>query len=561
MSYLILARKYRPQTFTDVVAQEHVTRTLQNSLRNDRVSSGYLFCGPRGTGKTTTARLLARAVNCLSGPTAEPCGECSACTEIARGASLDVLEIDAASNTGVDDIRKLRENVRHSPTGGKKLIYIIDEVHRLSGPAFDALLKTLEEPPPHAMFILATTEPFKVPETILSRTQRFDFKRVSVKDLAEHLTRIAASEKLKVTEGALRMIARKADGSVRDSLSLLDQIAAYTTDDITEKEVIEALGLVDRTFLFDFVDAIAAKDSKTSLGLTKKLIESGVDPKDFVAELLEHFRVLLVLSTDKESGELLDFGGEEITEYIRQADYYSVGDIIRLMKTAADLNADLKDSGLDGRLLLEMTAVKMAEMEATVRFQDVLDALSQGGADSSSGSSDLFGSSQKKKNDPITDRVTLVRNQPEPKQDQPSSTPTYTRAVNLPFIRAGWENFLGVMRQKRPMLASQLGLVEVREVKDNKVVFVYPSSGENSKVIVEKSENLKEITAALRDHFKANLSIRFEIDHAMKPPVLADEQNHKRTVNLKELVDQSPRIKQLIEKIDGEIIGVKNSRK
>jgi len=561
MSYLILARKYRPQTFADVVAQEHVTRTLQNSLRNDRVSSGYLFCGPRGTGKTTTARLLARAVNCKDGPTPEPCGECPACHEIARGASLDVLEIDAASNTGVDDIRRLRENVRHSPAGGKKLIYIIDEVHRLSGPAFDALLKTLEEPPPHAMFILATTEPFKVPETILSRTQRFDFKRVSVKDLTEHLIKIAIKEKLKVTDAALRMIARKADGSVRDSLSLLDQIAAYSIDTITDREVIEALGLVDRSFLFDFVSAIAARDSKKSLAMIKKLIDSGVDPKDFVAELLEHFRILLVLSTDKESGDLLDFSEEEVAEYTRQADYYSVGDLIRLMKTAADLNADLKDSGLDGRLLLEMNAVKMAEMEATVRFQEVLDAISQGGADLPPGGSDLFGQSQKKKNEPAGERLTLVRNEPEPKPQASSSPPTYTRAVNLPIIKTGWDAFLGVLRQKRPMLASQLGLVEVREVKDNKILLVYPSSGENSKVIVEKVDNLKEITAALREHFKANLNIRFAIDPDMKPPRAASEQTEKRTVNLKELVDKSPRIKHLMEKVDGEVIGVKDSQK
>lgn len=560
MSYLVLARKYRPQTFADIVAQEHVTKTLQNSLKSDRIGSGYLFCGPRGTGKTTTARLLARAVNCTKGPTADPCGECPACIEITRGASLDVLEIDAASNTGVDDIRRLRENVRHSPAGGKKLIYIIDEVHRLSGPAFDALLKTLEEPPPHAMFILATTEPFKVPETILSRTQRFDFKRVSVKDLTEHLTKIAAAEKMKVAEGALRIIARKADGSVRDSLSLLDQIAAYSTGGISEKEVIEALGLVDRSFLFDFARAIASKDSKSSLKLIKNLFDSGVDPKDFVAELLEHFRILLILCTDKDSGELLSFGEEEVKEYAEQADYFSIGDLIRLMKCAADLNADLKDSGLDGRLLLEMNAVKMAEMESTVKFQEVLDAIKQGPAVGSEGV-DLFGQTEKKKTEALTDPVTLVRNQPEPRETRTSSPPAHTRAVNLPIVQSGWDNFLAMFRQKRPMLASQLGMADIKEVKDNKITMIYAASGENSKLIVEKPDNLNEITGALREHYKANVSIRFEIDHAKAPPRLADEQKNSNSVDVNTLVKNSPRLKQIIDKFDGEVIGAKKLRK
>ncbi|HKK20407.1 MAG TPA: DNA polymerase III subunit gamma/tau, partial [candidate division Zixibacteria bacterium] len=389
MSYLVFARKYRPQTFEDIVAQEHVTRTLQNSIKNDRTGSGYLFCGPRGTGKTTTARILAKAVNCVNGPTPVPCGECSACIEITKGSSLDVLEIDAASNTGVDDIRTLRENVRYLPTNGKKRIYIIDEVHRLSGPAFDALLKTLEEPPPHVMFIFATTEPTKVPETILSRTQRFDFKRVSVADLAGHLGNIAGKEKLSISEPALRMIARKADGSVRDSLSLMDQIAAYATGEITEKEVIEALGLVDRKFLFEFTTAIAGKQSRTSLQLIKQIFDGGIDPKDFVAELLEHLRTLLVLATDRGSGELLELGEEELKEYMSQTDYFSVGDIVRLMKMGGELNRDLKDSGLDERLLLEMTAVKMAEMESTVKFEEILSMMKQN--PSAAPSSDLFG--------------------------------------------------------------------------------------------------------------------------------------------------------------------------
>ncbi len=394
MSYIVLARKHRPQQFEDVVGQEHVTRTLRNAVRNDRIGSGYLFCGPRGTGKTTCARLLAKALNCANGPTPDPCGECPNCIEITKGSSLDVLEIDAASNTGVDDVRTLRENVRYLPTSGNKRIYIIDEVHRLSGAAFDALLKTLEEPPEHVLFIFATTEPMKVPETILSRTQRFDFKRVSTTDLIGNLKRIAEKEKLDIDDVAIGLLARKADGSVRDSLSLLDQIAAYAGGAIGEAEVIEALGLVDRQMLFDFTSGIASKENIKVLDLVRRVLEAGIDARDFVAEFLEHLRILLVLATDKSAGDLLNLNESELDEYRQQADFFSVGDVIRLMKMSADLNRDLKDSGLDERLLMEMTAVKMAEMESTVRFEDVLAMIGQ---NPGAGEPDLFAGGQKKR--------------------------------------------------------------------------------------------------------------------------------------------------------------------
>ena len=382
-------------SFEHVVAQEHITKTLQNGIKNNRIGQGYLFCGPRGTGKTTTARILAKAINCQEGPTPTPCGKCTTCQEITSGSSLDVLEIDAASNTGVDDIRTLRENVRYMPTSGTMRIYVIDEVHRLSASAFDALLKTLEEPPAHVMFIFATTEPLKVPDTILSRTQRFDFKLVSIDDLAIHLKKIADSEKLDISESALRLVARKANGSVRDSLSLLDQIAAYGTGSISDVDVIEALGLVDKKILFDFTEAIAAKDKLATLKLIKTIFENGVDSKDFIAELLEHLRILLILATDKETGDLLNLSKDDLEDYTKQKDFYSVGDIIRLMKICTDTNADLKFSGLDERLLLEMNAVKMAEIEATVKFEDIL-ALIQQNPQMATASTELFPPRKKK---------------------------------------------------------------------------------------------------------------------------------------------------------------------
>ncbi len=566
MSYLVFARKYRPMTFEDIVAQEHVTKTLQNAVKNDRVGSGYLFCGPRGTGKTTTARVLAKALNCLNGPTPKPCGECAVCREITVGTSLDVLEIDAASNTGVDDVRALRENVRYLPTGGKKRIYVIDEVHRLSGPAFDALLKTLEEPPPHVIFILATTEPIRVPDTILSRTQRFDFKRVGLGDLVNHLKNIARKENIKIDDAAVKLIARKADGSVRDSLSLMDQIAAYAGQKMTEKDVVAALGLVDKQMLFDFTAAVASRDSKSVLSITDRIFKAGVDTHDFITELLEHFRTLLVVAANREAADLSEFSTDERNLYREQAQYFSVGDIIRLMKIGADVNRDLRN-GLDERLLLEMSGVKMAEMEATVRFEDILEHLKR---NQPAQPNDLFGTTEKKKDD----RIVLTS---ASRDTKPGSTPGVTsehtglsveglsremssRPVNLPVIESGWDNFLSLLRQRSSMLASLMSMGEIRQVKDNTVRLVFPAAGSTNKQVVEKADNLSLILGALREHYRSNLSIKFEVDPEKTRLSNSFGNNSLSKEDVDKLVESSPRLKKLIERVNGEVIGIRKAK-
>ena len=556
MVYQVFARKYRPPTFEDVVAQTHVTRTLQNAIRNNRVGSGYLFCGPRGTGKTTTARLLAKALNCVNGPTPVPCGECPACHDITAGSSLDVLEIDAASNTGVDDMRALRERINLTPAGGKKKIYIIDEVHRLSGAAFDALLKTLEEPPEHVVFIFATTEPIKVPETILSRTQRFDFKRVSTSDLAGHMKNIAEREGITIEDAALALLARRGDGSVRDSLSLLDQVAAYAGDSIHEQDVVDALGLVDRQTLFDFCETVASQDSRKALVTIKGVIESGLDVEDFLKELLDHLRILMILGTDRESHDLVNLSTSELADYLKQIEYFSVGDIIRLMKMTGDSLGDLK-TGLDERLVLEVAAVKMASMESTVSFQQILAHLQQNPQAAAAGGRDLFNGGSKKKVEPGRP---VENSAPADAPEETIDPSTLTRTMNLPQLRSGWDGFLAGLRRKSPMLSSQLGMAEVREVRDNKVLLMFGANGATSLQLVRKTENLQLLTRSLREHFRANLRITVDIDASKTAPEREREQKGTDKEAIDKMVAESPRLQSLLEKVDGEIIGVRKAK-
>src|SRR3989338_6437933 len=314
MSYLVYARKFRPQCFGDIIGQEHVTATLQNGIKEKKIAQSFLFSGTRGVGKTSAARILAKSLNCEKGIEPEPCGKCISCKEITQGSSLDILEIDGASNRGIDEIRTLRENVKFKPSHGRYKIYIIDEVHMLTGEAFNALLKTLEEPPEHVKFIFATTEAHKVPLTILSRCQRYNFRRIPAALMIQTLREVANKEKLKVKDDVLFLIAKHSEGSLRDGESLLDQLASYGDGEVAAEDVAFTLGLTGDDVYFLLLGALKARDGKKVLATVGKVIEAGKDLVQFSRGLLEIFRDLLVSQVGKPSDELVEGTAERIAE-------------------------------------------------------------------------------------------------------------------------------------------------------------------------------------------------------------------------------------------------------
>ena len=329
MAYTALYREWRPSTFYDVVGQEHITTTLKNQILNNRIAHAYLFCGTRGTGKTSTAKIFARAVNCLNPINEEPCNECEICVDTLNDNIMDIVEIDAASNNSVDDIRELRESVKYTPSKAKYKVYIIDEVHMLSQGAFNALLKTLEEPPSYVIFILATTEPHKIPATILSRCQRFDFKRVSSKDIASRMAYICKKENIEAEEKALSLIARNSQGALRDALSILDQAIAMGDGSVNYDSVVGMLGLVTNEYLFDITSAIIERNIQKAMNIIEEVVYAGKDINLFIKDLTGHFRNLLMAKVTNNPEEVLDMSMENINLIKEQGSRIRVEEIMR----------------------------------------------------------------------------------------------------------------------------------------------------------------------------------------------------------------------------------------
>ncbi len=564
MTYLVMARKYRPQTFEEVVGQSHVTTTLKHAIQTNRISHAYLFTGPRGTGKTTVARILAKAINCKEGPTPQPCNQCDSCREITIGRSLDVVEIDGASNNSVDDIRTLRENIRYVPTQQKYKVYIIDEVHMLSDSAFNALLKTLEEPPAHAIFVFATTEPHKVPQTVVSRCQRFDFRRIPTTDLVRTILEIAQKEKVEIAQEAAFTLARRADGSLRDVLSLLDQVIAYGGGDgsdqqaqktITAELVSETLGLVDQDRLFEITDAIAQKDSAKGISILDQLMDSGVDLPEFVNSLIQHLRNLLVSKLPGDSTGLFDLSDNFIQKYKEKNSDFSEADLLRMLKAVADLNQNLKRAS-DPRILLEMTLMKLLKMESSVSLEEVLsklDLLKSRESGCGSRSDSAAGKGSASQSSPSADVHGPVKEQaPSAAAACEDDYSMVTEPLSTDELQRKWGLVLGNIKKSKMSLWSLLKDGEILNLADDTLTVEFHNGRNFHKKQAERKENFNLIQKVLGDVFQQPLRVKFELNQDKTGAV--DKPDDSQSGTARSEAAKDPLVKSILDTFDGEII-------
>ncbi len=452
MSYQVIARKYRPQRFEDVVGQEHVTTTLANAIRAGRIAHAYLFCGPRGTGKTTTARIFAKALNCTGGPRVDFDVNDVKCVEIAEGRSLDVIEIDGASNNGVDQVRDLRDSARFAPASSKFKIYIIDEVHMLSAAAFNALLKTLEEPPAHVKFFFATTDPEKVLPTILSRCQRFDLRRIPAALIVKHLTEIAKQEGVKVDDAALYAIARGADGGMRDAESTLDQLISFCGSEIAETDVLSMFGLAARAQLLTLAGAVLAADVETALRELNDLAKSGKDLGRLLGDLLNHFRNLLIFQVSKGDLNLLEVSEAEAAALSEQVKSADAATLTRILEVLTDADGRLRDAA-SKKILLEVAVLKAIQARNAVPIDAVLKQLQQLRGDRGSGSTASSGVAGV----PSTPSATTTGNSQRPAAStSPAMTLSDAPASATADLADLWPRLLEAAGRASPFLRSYL---------------------------------------------------------------------------------------------------------
>lgn len=516
MAYQVLARKWRPQQFDDVVGQEHVTRTLKNAISENRVAHAYLLVGPRGTGKTTTARIFAKALNCVKGPTPTPCDQCDACREIMTGSSMDVVEIDAASNTGVDHVRDLRDNARYTPVRGPFKIYVIDEVHMLSAGAFNALLKTLEEPPSHVKFVLATTDPQKVPPTIQSRCQRFDLRRIATPVIAEAIGRIAKAEKVDVDEDALLAIARGAEGGMRDAQSALDQLIAFVGPSIREDDVLSVFGLVSRGVLEELAGAVLTGDVSTILRRIAELDAAGKDMQRLIIELLEHYRNILVALHAGVQSDVLDVTGAQRRVLESQMKHASAGRLLDVVHILTDTDARLRYA-LSRRTLVEMALIRAARVATMVSIDDILkhlhglrEAVAQqvppdGTADASSKKQIIPSGavSEKKSPDPVAPPVP-----PQPSTDVQPGPEAWAGEHQRLFVH--WQELIEQAGHVVPLIKRYLMDAKPLSVEDDRVTIGFDPEFESSLENIDIPRNRSALQKVLGRFLNRNIHVLFK---------------------------------------------------
>jgi DNA polymerase III subunit gamma/tau len=538
MAYEVLALKYRPKVFEDLVGQEPVTRTLTHAIQQNRIAHAFLFSGVRGVGKTTTARILAKALNCASGPTVRPCGECPACLEIARGSSLDVLEIDGASNNGVAEVRDIIEGARYAPSRDRFKIYIIDEVHMLSTPAFNALLKTLEEPPPSVKFVFATTEYHKIPDTILSRCQEFEFRTVSRSEIAQQLRKIVDAEGVRASEAALAILARTAEGSLRDGISALDQVIAATGSEIGENEVTEVLGLVERQVLRETAEAIVARDTEAILRVVDRLSRSGRDLRFFTSSLMQYLRDVLVTRVAPHARDLLSVPGET-ADLEALAGELGEEDLVRSLEVLTQAEDGLRLSP-EPRFHLEMALLKIAQLRRLASFEELLarfEKLASGGGPAP----------------PVPPGPATLpkKTSPAPERAHEAAPPSQ----NVGTVEALWER----LKAGKPMLHAIVSRHHRTEVEAGRLRIQFLSE---QKVLAEQLRD-KTFMATLEEQvatvFGKKLAIAVEVVENGGKPVAEATPAPEVRASLEERAKQDPLVKRFVETFQGEVEDIVSS--